>query len=112
MNRADGASQQRVLFLQCPALQPQGVRQLSRTLEHYPDLLQRDPEKLERDDLLERLQIALAIDAVPGLRPPRLQKSQAIVVMQRLDGDPRQLGELMNFVVLAQIQPSNRHAKV
>ena len=112
LNGADGATQEFVPFLESPALDAQGFGQPSRPLQHRPDLLERDPEKLERDDLLQGLQIAFAIDPVAGFCAARLQESQAIIVVQRFDGYARELGELVNFVVPAQIRPFFRNAKV
>ena len=64
-------------------------------VQHGPDLLQRNAEKLERDNLLQPLQIARAVHPVPRLGAQGPQQPEPVVVMQRPHRHARQLAELL-----------------
>src|SRR5262249_19336368 len=70
------------------------------TVEHDFDLLERESDRLQRDNLFEAFEIARAVDPVAGVRTSRRQQPQAVVVMKRLDGDTGEFGKL-GYAVLA-----------
>jgi hypothetical protein len=76
-------------------LTQQHVGQRRLPLQQSCDLLQRQPEKLQHDDLLEARRVGRPIEAIPGAgAAARLQQAEAVVVMQRADGDAREPSEL------------------
>jgi hypothetical protein len=57
--------------------------------EQRLDLVERQADEFQRDDLLERLKVLLAVDAIAGLGPRRCEKPQAVVVMKRDEASER-----------------------
>jgi hypothetical protein len=63
-----GAGQQLLLLFERRDLQPQGVLQFEiAAVQECSDLLQRDSQKLQRDDLLQPLEIAFGVEPVSRL---------------------------------------------
>jgi hypothetical protein len=97
--RVDGAVEGTALRFEHFALLTEHRPQRQRiALEDGADLFQRDAERLESDDLLQSRQVRRGIGAIAGRRSCRLQQAEPVVVMQRLDGDAGERGELVNAV--------------
>ena len=94
---ANGLVEPAAFFFERPALRSQDVGKLTGVLVEHPlDLLQGQADELQGDDLLEALEVRLGVEPVPGRAAPRLQQRQPIVMMERPDGDSRQLGERLH----------------
>jgi hypothetical protein len=106
LDRADGAIEQPPFLFQDGALHVQGVGQLEGILiQKELDLLQREPEEFERNNLLQALEIAQSVNPIAGCSAPGFEQSQTIVVMQGPNRDPGQLCELVYPVQLAHSVP-------
>jgi hypothetical protein len=66
------------------------------------DLPETEAEESQRGDFFEAPEIAQGIETVPRACSARLQQSQSIIVVQRLDRHAGQLRKLVNAVQLAQ----------
>ena len=63
------------------------------TLGNGGDLLQRQPERFQRENAIEARDIADRVAAVAGARAPGREQPAPLVVMQRLGGDAGQIGK-------------------
>ena len=63
------------------------------TLGNCGDLLQRQPERFQRENAIEARDIADRVAAVAGARAPGREQPAPLVVMQRLGGDAGQIGK-------------------
>ena len=80
-------------------LAPQGVRERRLALQQPADLLQRQAEKLQHDDLFEAHEVAVAVEPVAAAGPAaRFQQPEPVVVMQRAHGDARERREFPDAV--------------
>src|SRR5262249_53748674 len=96
LDRADGGVELLTLHGQHVLLAPQGLGERRLPLQQSADLPERQPEKLQDDDLFEAREIAVTIQPVArGGSPPRLQQSETVVVMQGSHGDAGELRKLL-----------------
>jgi hypothetical protein len=107
---ADGAQravEPTLLLFERGDLQPQRLSQFDAApVKHLADLPERQPQKPQRHDLLQPLEISLAVQPIPRLAAPRPQQSEAIVMVERLHRDAGQPGEFMNAVRPGQSPPT------
>ena len=61
------------------------------------DLFQGETEELERDDLLQARQTGRPVETVARGSPRRRQQAESIIMMERLDRDAGQFGELCTW---------------
>ncbi len=73
-------------------------------IEQRPDLLQRNANEAQRDNLLQAFQIPLDVGAITRLGPRRLQQTQPVIMMQRTYGDAGQFSELVYPIHLHHLQ--------
>ena len=98
--------EQAALLLQHGALHTQGVAQgVGVAVQHGLDPLQGDTDELERNDLLQSLQVARAVEAVTRLGAARPEQAEPVVVVQRPHGNSGEPGEILHLNWLVHADP-------
>lgn len=102
----DGAIDQPALLLQLAALEAQGLRHgESFAMQQALDLLERDADEFQGDDLFQAIEVAECVDAIAGIGSLGAQETKAVVVMESFDCNAGEGRRVVHLIELTQPVP-------